>query len=60
MALDDIRESTPEELENGPQPRGDLGAWLYVLGGIPIMILFFMVLFGIVNSCDTQNVMIHG
>jgi len=60
MALDDIRERTPEELENGPKPRGDLGSWLYVVGGIPAMIVFFMVLFGIVNSCDTQNVMIHG
>ncbi len=46
--------------EDGPGVDGGLGSWLYVLGGIPMMILFFVVLFGLVGSCDAQNIMIHG
>ncbi|HPG28685.1 MAG TPA: hypothetical protein PLW10_23845 [Myxococcota bacterium] len=46
--------------EDGPGVNGDLASWLYVLGGIPMMILFFVVLFGLVGSCDAQNIMIHG
>jgi len=45
--------------EDGPGTNGDFGSWLYVLGGIPMMILFFVVLFGLVGSCDAQNIMIH-
>jgi hypothetical protein len=60
MPLDDVPERTPEELENGPKPNGDLVSWLYVLGGIPSMILFFVILFGLVGACDQQNVMLHG
>lgn len=57
MAAEQKRERTPEELENGPKVRGDLGSWLYVLGGIPAMILFFLLLFGLTGSCDSRNVM---
>ena len=46
--------------EDGPGVEGGLGSWLYVLGGIPMMILFFVVLFGLVGSCDAQNIMLHG
>jgi len=46
--------------EDGPGINSDLGSWLYVIGGIPVMIIFFVVLFGVVGSCDAQNVMIHG
>lgn len=46
--------------EEGPGINGDLGSWLYVLGGIPMMILFFVVLFGLVGACDAQNIMIPG
>ena len=46
--------------EDGPGINGDLGSWLYVLGGIPLMIVFFVVLFGVVGSCDSQNIMING
>ena len=58
--LNDIPERTPEELETGPKPNGDLVSWLYVIGGLPAMILFFVILFGLVGTCDSQNVMIHG
>lgn len=46
--------------EDGPGIQGGLASWLYVLGGIPLMIVFFVVLFGLVGSCDAQNVMING
>ena len=46
--------------EDGPGINSDLGSWLYVLGGIPLMIVFFVVLFGTVGSCDGQNIMLNG
>lgn len=46
--------------EDGPGVNGDMGSWLYVLGGIPMMILFFVVLFTLVRLADQQNVMIPG
>ena len=46
--------------EDGPGVNGDLGSWLYVIGGIPMMILFFVVLFTLVRLGDAQNVMIAG
>lgn len=52
---------SPEEIdEEGPGINGDLASWLYVIGGIPMMALFFVVLFGLVGSCDAQNIMIPG
>jgi hypothetical protein len=59
--MSDVEDRNEQEVnEDGPGINGDLGSWLYVLGGIPCMILFFVVLFGIVGSCDAQNVMIYG
>ena len=46
--------------ENGPGINGDAGSWFYVVGGIPMMIVFFVVLFALVGSCDAQNTLIHG
>ena len=46
--------------EDGPGINSSLGSWLYVVGGIPMMIVFFVVLFGLVGSCDAQNIMING
>ena len=46
--------------EDGPGINGDLSSWLYVLGGIPSMIIFFVVLFSLVGACDGQNIMIYG
>lgn len=60
MPLDDIPQRTQEELDNGPKVNGDLASWLYVLGGLPMMIVFFVVLFGLVGYCDGQNIMIPG
>ena len=36
----------------------DLVSYLYVLGGIPTLIAFFLVLFLLTGSCDQANVMI--
>jgi hypothetical protein len=46
--------------EDGPGIQGGLVSWLYVVGGIPLMIIFFVVLFGLVGSCDAQNTLING
>ena len=43
--------------EDGPGVNGDLGSWLYVLGGIPMMIIFFVLLFGLTGACDARNVL---
>jgi hypothetical protein len=60
MSDDQQREENDEFDEDGPGINSDLGSWFYVVGGIPMMILFFVVLFTIVGSCDAQNVMIYG
>ncbi len=36
----------------------DLASYLYVLGGIPGLIAFFLILFLLTGSCDQMNVMI--
>ncbi len=58
MSSEDQNEN--EVNEDGPGINGDIGSWLYVLGGIPLMIVFFVVLFGLVGACDGQNTMIPG
>jgi len=35
-----------------PQGKTDLVSVLYVLGGIPVIILFLFVLFGFARSCN--------
>ena len=57
---DENRRDDNEINEDGPGINGDLGSWLYVLGGIPSMIIFFVGLFVLVGSCDAQNIMING
>lgn len=54
------REENDDFNEDGPGINGDIGSWLYVLGGIPLMIIFFVVLFTLVGSCDAKNIMLHG
>lgn len=60
MSDDQQREENDEFNEDGPGINGGLVSWLYVVGGIPMMILFFVVLFTMVGSCDAQNVMFNG
>jgi hypothetical protein len=58
--MSDERRDDDQLNEDGPGVNGDLGSWLYVVGGIPLMILFFVVFFSIIGSCDAENIMIHG
>ena len=60
MPLDDIPERTQEELDKGPKVNGDLASWLYVLGGLPMMIVFFVVMFSLVGYCDGQDILLPG
>ena len=50
----DEQERVPEENERND----DLVSYLYVLGGIPTLIAFFLILFLLTGSCDQANVMI--
>jgi len=56
MAMADRDEITPGNTEN--ERNGDLASYLYVLGGIPALIAFFLILFLLTGSCDQANVMI--
>ncbi len=51
---DDIHD---DEMEEAPGTV-DIVSVLYVVCGIPAMILFFLVLFGLVGACDVTNGMI--
>jgi len=53
-AQQETRMSDPEK--NEPKGVVDLASVLYVVGGIPAMILFFVVLFALVGACDGANV----
>ena len=52
--------STPEDNQDddSEEPRGrvDTASVLYVVGGIPLMIVFFVGLFLLVGACDQMNV----
>ena len=52
--------STPEDNQDddSEEPRGrvDTASVLYVVGGIPFMIVFFVGLFLLVGACDQMNV----
>jgi hypothetical protein len=60
MAAHESHDDRQPDDEEGPGINGDLASWLYVIGGIPMMALFFVVLFTLVRACDARNVMIHG
>jgi len=49
------------ERKDEEQARGrvDLLSVVYVLGGIPLMMTFFLVLFLLVGSCDLSDTMLH-
>ena len=52
--------STPEDNQDddSEEPRGrvDTASVLYVVGGIPFMILFIVGLFLLVGACDQMNI----
>jgi len=49
-----------EDPNNDPREQGtaDAASVLYVLGGIPFMVVFFVGLFLLVGSCDSASVYI--
>ena len=49
-----------EEQEPRPEEQGtyDAASIIYVLGGVPAMILFFVALFVMVGSCDSNAIYI--
>jgi hypothetical protein len=51
---DDASSDEPGENERN----GDLASVLYVVGGIPFLITFFLVLFLLTGSCDQANFLI--
>ena len=52
--------TTPEDNQDdhSEEPRGrvDTASVLYVVGGIPLMILFIVGLFLLVGACDQMNI----
>ena len=55
--MSDEEKNDDDYNEDGPGINGDVGSWLYVLGGIPSMILFFVLLFGLTGACDGRNIL---
>jgi hypothetical protein len=47
-----MSQEQPKSQEHEPKGVVDLVSVLYVVGGIPAMILFFVVLFTLVGICD--------
>jgi hypothetical protein len=52
--------STPEDSQDdySDEPRGrvDTASVLYVVGGIPVMIVFLVGIFLLVGACDQMNI----
>ncbi len=53
----DIEQTDEGNDEN--ERNGDFVSVLYVLGGIPAMIAFLVLLFVLTGSCDQSNIMFH-
>ena len=59
--MSDSEQSQTEDLsDDEPRGRTDLVSVLYVVGGIPVVILFLVGLFSLVGACDQMNIMIPG
>jgi hypothetical protein len=48
-------QQTPKPIDYEPKGKVDLVSVLYVVGGVPVMIAFFLILFGLVGACDGVN-----
>ena len=51
-------QATPQQVDYEPKGKVDFVSVLYVVGGIPCMIAFFLILFGLVGACDRMNIYI--
>ncbi len=56
---DEIKQPPRDEDSDENERNDDLVSYLYVLGGIPTLAAFFLILFLLTGSCDQANVMIH-
>ena len=54
----DERDEAPSGEAGENERNGDLASILYVVGGIPFLIAFFLVLFLLTGSCDQGNLLI--
>ena len=48
-------QATPKQTDYELKGKLDLVSVLYVVGGIPCMIAFLLILFGLVGACDGMN-----
>ena len=55
-----MSENAENEQQNEDEPKGvvDAVSIAYVVGGIPVMALFFVVLFGLTGACDSSGVLL--
>ena len=56
---DDNERSLMSDNSDENDRNDDLASYLYVLGGIPALAAFFVILFLLTGSCDQANLMIH-
>jgi hypothetical protein len=54
----DATSQAPKEVTYEPKGKLDTVSVLYVVGGIPCMIAFFLILFSVVRACDSANIYI--
>jgi hypothetical protein len=55
MANDENQIQERKQIDYEPKGKLDGASYLYVIGGIPCMIAFFVILFSLVNACDGVN-----
>ncbi len=55
MTTEENEPNAGEQIDYEPKGKVDLASYLYVIGGIPAMIAFFLILFSLVNGCDSVN-----
>lgn len=56
MADSNENDETSGEERDENERNGDLASYLYVIGGIPTLIAFFLILFLLTGSCDQANI----
>ncbi|MBW2293917.1 MAG: hypothetical protein JRG89_12575 [Deltaproteobacteria bacterium] len=54
----DATSQAPKEVSYELKGKLDTVSVLYVVGGIPCMIAFFLILFSLVRACDSANIYI--
>ena len=55
MSSEENENQEPTQINYEHKGKVDMVSYLYVIGGIPCMIAFFLILFGLVGACDSVN-----